>query len=318
MYIWRYSMNNSNTFKVRLDSYSLGTSNTPTSSVTFDVMPTLSESITVDYVTVDPIHAPGSFYIYKGTKSSTYDLGDIKLVSRTPEEASKNQAIRNTLKGWTKPFFGTGTAGSGFYSQTQEREEYQIVNNGSNGGPTNSNSGTSALTQADIAALLSDPATVKASNANLGNLTPAQQAQQVLSYYDYNNSFRMNRTSNRTTNGGRQGDVGKYKKVTVNQQYNNGASFLGAPPEVLYLTAYSDATASGGKLDKTSNISKVPVVITSMNYSYPNDVDYIQTLEGEPWPIIMTISLSLAESHSPQEFDTFDLFAYRDGKLPGF
>jgi hypothetical protein len=93
---------------------------------------------------------------------------------------------------------------------------------------------------------------------------------------------------------------------------------LGAPPEVLKLSAYSNATNENGILNKMTNISAVPVVILSLNYTYTDDVDYIPTIQGQPFPIVMTLSISLAESHSPQELEYFDIYKYRAGQLPGF
>ena len=97
---------------------------------------------------------------------------------------------------------------------------------------------------------------------------------------------------------------------------------LGAPPEVLYLTAYS-------KADAQQNIYRIPTVLTNISYSYPNDVDYIEAgdleeitgnidVNGTPWPIIMSIELNLLEVHSPKDFSKFSLSKYKQGKLTNF
>ena len=75
-------------------------------SVTFDVTPDLSEQRTVVYDSVDPVHAPGQFMVYKKTSARRFQLTQIRLVSRTRREASQNLAILWILRGWTMPSFG--------------------------------------------------------------------------------------------------------------------------------------------------------------------------------------------------------------------
>lgn len=94
---------------------------------------------------------------------------------------------------------------------------------------------------------------------------------------------------------------------------------LGAPPKILLFSAYSSDNNQG-------NIYKIPTVITSLNISYPTDVDYIPTLAsskysisgGTPFPVIMTIDLSLTETHSPSKYKKFNLNDFRQGKMTGF
>jgi len=97
---------------------------------------------------------------------------------------------------------------------------------------------------------------------------------------------------------------------------------LGAPPEVLYLTAYANANAR-------QTLYRIPTVLTSINYTYPNDVDYVEAsdmnistgdlfVNGTPWPAIMNIELSLLEVHSPKDFSNFSLRKYKQGKLTNF
>jgi hypothetical protein len=109
---------------------------------------------------------------------------------------------------------------------------------------------------------------------------------------------------------------------------NVGVQLTGAPPDVLYLYAYSTGAnyESGLRTASTANINRVPVVLTSLNITYPDDVDYIPVTENissvlsyvEPFPIHITVDLNLSETHSPNEFERFDLNAYKTGTLANF
>lgn len=87
---------------------------------------------------------------------------------------------------------------------------------------------------------------------------------------------------------------------------------FGAPPPVLIFSAYG-----------RSNIDEHQVVLLTYNFTYPNDVDYIECQvdkaadieQGTPFPVICDISLTLKESFSPAQFSGFDLSAYRNGRL---
>lgn len=82
---------------------------------------------------------------------------------------------------------------------------------------------------------------------------------------------------------------------------------FGAPPDLLEFTAYGD-----------HNIGKIPVVLENAGWDWPNDVDWIHTSTGEPFPVILHIGqLSLKEAWSPREYSGFDLEAYRQGNLAG-
>lgn len=85
------------------------------------------------------------------------------------------------------------------------------------------------------------------------------------------------------------------------------AQFLGAPPPVLTLSGY------GPRM-----IGPLKVVLLSYQWNWPIDVDYIQTLGSKPvpFPVLMTVQLSLKEAWSPKEFSSFDLKAFRRGELP--
>lgn len=87
---------------------------------------------------------------------------------------------------------------------------------------------------------------------------------------------------------------------------------FGAPPPVLIFSAYG-----------SSNIDEHPVVLLNYNFSYPNDVDYIECqtdtaagiMPGTPFPALCDISINLKESFSPAQFSGFNLSEYRNGKL---
>ena len=93
---------------------------------------------------------------------------------------------------------------------------------------------------------------------------------------------------------------------------NTGIKFpgkLGAPPPTLILKGFR------GKL-----VGPVPVVITSLNWNWPKDVDYLPTNEfvngnAIPFPAVMTISIQLVESFSTTQFNQFNLADYRNGDM---
>ena len=97
---------------------------------------------------------------------------------------------------------------------------------------------------------------------------------------------------------------------------------------MLYLYAYSsranNASVEGRAAKYGVNINKVPVVITSLGITYPDDVDYIPTYsngdarKSEPFPTKLDVTISLTETHSPREYETFDLVKYKKGQLGSF
>lgn len=161
----------------------------------FDAMPSISESGSVSYTEVDIIQHPGTILKYQTTPSREWTISNIKLISLTAPEASRNQKQLNLLRSWRMPYYGDGTAKS---------------------------AGTK----------------------------------------------------------------------------------LGAPPDVLFFSAYGQ-----------KNIGKMPVVLMSYSTEWTNDVDYIHTSEGEPFPVILTLSITVKEAYSPREFSGFDLAAFRAGDL---
>lgn len=86
---------------------------------------------------------------------------------------------------------------------------------------------------------------------------------------------------------------------------------LGAPPPVLSFAGYRGL------------IGEVPVVLTSTNWTWPHDCDWIPTgqLDDDgqevPFPTVMQISMSLVESFSPEQVNSFDLVAFRNGDMIG-
>jgi hypothetical protein len=109
-----------NEFKVRLTaSSSSDRLEDKRRSVVFDVTPDLIENRNINYKTLDPLHAPGQIYVYSNTSSRTFNLSNVKLISRTPKEASKNLERLWTLRGWTMPSFGQ----SSFVNHQQRSRE---------------------------------------------------------------------------------------------------------------------------------------------------------------------------------------------------
>jgi hypothetical protein len=131
-----------------------------------------------------------------------------------------------------------------------------------------------------------------------------------------------------------EGSVKLSPFIRLNRGGNSLQNRLGAPPEILYFSAYSQSNSQPLKIGATEstqiayrgNIHRVPVVITNLGITYPNDVAYIPTaklgetdaLGGVPFPTIMTVSLDLVETHSPGEMNRFNLAKYVSGVLDGF
>ncbi len=109
------------------------------------------------------------------------------------------------------------------------------------------------------------------------------------------------------------------KQTTVEDK---GLGVLGGPPDVVLLSAYSktpgDINQSNNAAQKMGHLNRVPVVITQLSVPYPSDIDYIPTPDGVPMPTIMTLDMSLVETHSPTEYENFSLAQFKNGTLPGF
>lgn len=190
--------------------------------VIFDAAPDISESGSVTYRTIDPLHSPGGIQVYTNTGSRTFSLSGIKLFSRNQVEATYNYNRLLMLKAWRYPNFGKTPAQDELYGQQQ----------------------------------------------------------------------------------------------------------LGQPPAVLEFSAYAHPVSNGTMANGL--IHRVPVVITSLNISYPTDCDYIPTVAvendlsvahiptGIPFPTIMPIEITLMEDHSPSQYSNFSLSDFKRGKMVGF
>lgn len=81
-------------------------------------------------------------------------------------------------------------------------------------------------------------------------------------------------------------------------------SQLGAPPPVVMFSGYRTV------------IGPVPTVITSLSWNWPRDCDWIPTLTNKiPFPTVMNITINLTESFSPDQFNNFDLNAFKRGEM---
>lgn len=100
---------------------------------------------------------------------------------------------------------------------------------------------------------------------------------------------------------------------------SEGTEMLGAPPDVLYLYAYS--TNSHRSVQTAAiNLHKIPVVLVSLDITYPEDVDYLPSSDvlPSPFPMRMDVNISLAETHSPAEYQKFNLADFKKGRLVNF
>lgn len=113
-------------------------------------------------------------------------------------------------------------------------------------------------------------------------------------------------------------DINATQTQLDNVRRNAQFGVLGAPPDVLYLYAYS-TEAHDERGVGFVNINRVPVVLTSLGITYPEDVDYLPNPgNNEPFPTRLDLTLELAETHSPREFEQFSLFDYKFGNLKRF
>lgn len=234
-----------NPYKVRLT-----VAGSVTETVSFDASPTVSENRNVNYTSLEPLHAPGQIQVYKNTSSRNFQLSDVKLISRTLEEADRNMEKLWLLRAWCMPRFG--------------------------------NNSTTL------------------------------------------NSLQRNRRRRRA--GGLEIDVDKgLSAADISGKY--GTELLGAPPPILYLSAYSkqvgettknSRTGTTNTWEVTQHINRVPVVLQQLTIPYPNDTDYVTTSNGVPMPSIMNIDLALLETHSPNSYEGFSLNDFKQGILQGF
>lgn len=92
------------------------------------------------------------------------------------------------------------------------------------------------------------------------------------------------------------------KAYSAHDSYSSAKQDSGTP-RILKLFGY-------GK-----NLKGIPVVIKSLNVTYPIDSDYIDT-GSVRMPIIMPIDIQLQEMRSSNELDKFSITDYRAGELP--
>lgn len=78
--------------------------------IVFEVTPNLTESRSVDYKSTNLLHTPGAIFTYGFTNSRTFSLSDIKLISRTPQEAFNNMKNLQIIRSWTMPYFGVNSS----------------------------------------------------------------------------------------------------------------------------------------------------------------------------------------------------------------
>ena len=221
----------------------LKNANDASDNVTFVVSPDLMEARSVNYKTVDPVHAPGQIYAFVNSSSRTFNLSGVKLVSRTQEEAQNNLIHLWRLRAWTLPAFGKDPI------TPDQRDNREVLEDQARRTPT-------------------DPA-----------------------------------------------KIGRRRRLLEEKHGGFGTDLRGSPPNVLLLSAYAHTGHLG---QAVGHINNVPVVITSLNIPYPSDVDYFPTTQGVPMPTLMTIDITLAETHSPKEYENFSLTDFKAGILRGF
>lgn len=77
-------------------------------TILFDATPQITESTSVEYAQRGIPQLPTSINSFEGTRSRTFSISGVRLVSRTRAEARSNLETLWTLRSWTKPNFGRG------------------------------------------------------------------------------------------------------------------------------------------------------------------------------------------------------------------
>ena len=86
---------------------------------------------------------------------------------------------------------------------------------------------------------------------------------------------------------------------------------LGAPPPVLLFSGWRGL------------VGVVPVVLSSVQWNWPMDCDWIptgiknSTGQEVPFPTVLKVNINLIESFSAEQFNGFDLVAFRNGRMLG-
>ena len=91
---------NENKFKIRL----IGTISNK--MVVLNAMPTLNIHHAATYEQINIQHLNGNFNAYVNSPNPTYNISDIKLISRNSKEARMNLIKVLTLRAWTKSYYG--------------------------------------------------------------------------------------------------------------------------------------------------------------------------------------------------------------------
>lgn len=286
----------------------------PSEMVVFDASPELMEGRAVNYTPLEPVHSPGQMMIYKNTQARTFELSDVKFISRSREEASRNIEKIQIIRSWTMPAFGLnggGCGGGGSSSQPSEAEKPESSVETSPLPPQPN------ITVTDNTPVVAGEAEAKGILSSInsgiaavskGAAILAGGAAAVSGVIGAFSSLKSAATSAVSSLPGAGGSGGG---PIGGGGAGGGGGALGAPPAVLLLSAYSNGRAY-------TNLRTIPVVIQNLSINYPTDVDYIPTTNGEPFPTIMSISISLVESHSPVEYEHFDLTAFKSGNLIGY
>lgn len=159
-------------------------------------------------------------------------------------------------------------------------------------------------------------------SASYKGFTPIQHPGEILKYEGSSSrtwSINVVLTSRSTTEAAKNLRIVQLIRSWVMPFYGQGtandpstAKYLGAPPPILTLTAY------GSKI-----VSPAKCVLESYSWDWPNTVDYINAATGDtsdnaeliPFPVAITVSLSLRETWSPAEYSAFNLSQYRMGDL---
>jgi hypothetical protein len=95
-------------------------------------------------------------------------------------------------------------------------------------------------------------------------------------------------------------------RTQQNSKYRNKT---GAPPPVLEFSGW-----------RRGMVSPIPVVITSLQWTFPRDVDYIPARDltdsgnvNIPFPTVLSVSISMVESLSAEQMNGFDLDRFERG-----
>jgi hypothetical protein len=77
-------------------------------------------------------------------------------------------------------------------------------------------------------------------------------------------------------------------------------------PKILQLSGYNGM------------FNNITVVLTELNFTFPEDVDYISASSGHKVPILSEVTISLKEGRSINDLKQFDINSFRSGRLPNW